>query len=200
MSPLLPHFESSPSTFLDTMQDSVTPSEAEWVRAALNAGESDEGLERLYDLWTYKEALTKNLGLGLGFDFKRVELAFCECEPEVRGREGRRSGVEGKGVLSMDGKRAPQYVFTEVGLPAGIGNGSAEARRKGSKMVVCEGPYEVGDAGDGARAQICPSIPHTKAVERGLLRMWTMQELVDEAKTLCRRGVNEAAARGELKH
>lgn len=177
MSLHLPHFESSPSSFLDTMQDSVTPAEEGWVRSALHAGQSEEGLERLWDLWTHKEALTKNLGLGLGFDFKRVELALWECKPQDR-RERRGKCEE---VLRMDGRKADQYVFTEVSLPAGKGNGSSEQRRRGSKLVVCEGPFA---APQGERDQIAPSIAHKQAEEEGWLKIWTMQELVDEAKRL----------------
>ena len=36
--------------------------------------ESNDALQRLYLVWTLKEAYTKALGLGLGFDFKRIEV------------------------------------------------------------------------------------------------------------------------------
>lgn len=36
--------------------------------------ENDDALRRLYMVWTLKEAYTKALGLGLGFDFKRIEV------------------------------------------------------------------------------------------------------------------------------
>jgi 4'-phosphopantetheinyl transferase len=33
----------------------------------------DEGLKRFFWIWTLKEAYTKALGLGLGFDFTRIQ-------------------------------------------------------------------------------------------------------------------------------
>jgi len=35
---------------------------------------SQKAVKYIFQLWTFKEAFTKALGLGLGFDFKRIEF------------------------------------------------------------------------------------------------------------------------------
>lgn len=196
----LPHFEQSPATFLETMSDSMTAEERLWVASALPAAgstkqpaEADEALQRLYDLWTYKEALTKNLGMGLGFDFKRVQVGLWKCQDANNRRKRRtvlptRSHDDEHTVLSMDGSASRSYTFTEVTLPAGKGNVSAGQRKAGSKVVVCLGPHEDGiriETGSKPTVrlpQIRPSITQDEAVRSDLLRIWTMQELVDAAE------------------
>jgi len=42
------------------------------TRAILSVPE-DEGIRRFFWVWTMKEAYTKALGFGLGFDFRRIE-------------------------------------------------------------------------------------------------------------------------------
>ncbi|KAG9219203.1 hypothetical protein CCMSSC00406_0001613 [Pleurotus cornucopiae] len=49
----------------------------------------DEGLRRFFWIWTMKEAYTKALGSGLGFDFKRVEYIVPEEKLTVDGEEPR---------------------------------------------------------------------------------------------------------------
>jgi len=45
----------------------------------------DERLKRFYWMWTLKEAYTKALGLGLGFDFRRVEFDPVQRHVRVDG-------------------------------------------------------------------------------------------------------------------
>lgn len=67
----------------------------------------DEGLKRFYWMWTVKEAYTKALGIGLGFDFARVEY---DIEAEM-------VHVDGKPTL---GWRFNKFVVTQ---PDGIYQG-----------------------------------------------------------------------------
>ncbi|CAO1627380.1 unnamed protein product [Parajaminaea phylloscopi] len=185
----LPHFEQSASTFLETMSESVTPAEHDWVQSATRStADQTESLQRLYDLWTYKEALTKNLGLGLGFDFKRVQVGLWECESEGEGRDAaenrrtRRSGS--RGILQVDGKVDARYTFTEVLLPAGSCNADERHRAAGSQAVVCQGPLLATAEHDVTVQQVSPALVADEAVRCGLLRIWTMRELVTEAERL----------------
>ncbi|KAJ4472266.1 4'-phosphopantetheinyl transferase superfamily [Lentinula aciculospora] len=58
-------------SFVDTFEEQLTPLEQELLSPAVSA---DEGLRRFFWMWTMKEAYTKALGLGLGFDFSRIEF------------------------------------------------------------------------------------------------------------------------------
>ncbi|KAF9046040.1 4'-phosphopantetheinyl transferase [Hymenopellis radicata] len=57
------------ASFIDTMEDQLTNLE----RRSLSSVPHDEALKLFFWIWTMKEAYTKALGLGLGFDFRRVE-------------------------------------------------------------------------------------------------------------------------------
>lgn len=46
----------------------------------------DEGVRRLFLTWTLKEAYTKALGVGLGFDFRRIEVDVRTNTVAVDGR------------------------------------------------------------------------------------------------------------------
>ncbi|ESK97493.1 ebony activating protein [Moniliophthora roreri MCA 2997] len=60
------------ASFINIFRDQLTPLER---RLLLSPGVTDhEGLKRFFWMWTLKEAYTKALGIGLGFDFSRVEF------------------------------------------------------------------------------------------------------------------------------
>ncbi|KAJ7699866.1 hypothetical protein B0H17DRAFT_1157934 [Mycena rosella] len=59
------------ASFVETVGDQLTALEHRLISSAPS---QDQGLERFFWMWTAKEAYTKALGLGLGFNFRRVEF------------------------------------------------------------------------------------------------------------------------------
>lgn len=59
---------------------------AEGEREYLRRSSTDDRLTDIFLLWTLKEAYTKALGLGLGFDFSRIEYDFDNRTLEIDGR------------------------------------------------------------------------------------------------------------------
>lgn len=91
----LPPWADSNVDLIDTLADYLNRSEKAFIDAA--QAHPEEQLLRTFRIWTLKEAYTKALGLGLGVDFSRVELAFDG--PTVS--------------LSMDGASAHEWTLQE---------------------------------------------------------------------------------------
>lgn len=162
----LPPMEESTRTFCATMAASMTPAERAWVAAP--AAER-EVLERLLHVWTYKEALTKNMGHGLGFDFARIQVPLAPDDTR----------------LWVAGAVSDAYRFVDVALPSG-----AAHAQPGSRVAVALGPRA------WAGAPRVESVPHDEAVRAGWLRVWTYEAVVREAHAACYRssGVWKKAA------
>jgi phosphopantetheinyl transferase (holo-ACP synthase) len=172
----LPHFERDVASFVETMELALTPRETAWVLAATTGAggyeaRQAEALRRLYDLWTHKEAYTKALGLGLGFDFARLELRLGDA------REQRSVRC----ALLSDGKEEPRFVFTELLLPPGAERGQApptpgEGTGLPSQLVVAQGPLQE------AHTQVSPPVALQAAKNAGWLRMTTLGGLLEASR------------------
>ncbi|KAJ3723218.1 4'-phosphopantetheinyl transferase superfamily [Lentinula raphanica] len=71
-------------SFVDTFHEQLTPLEQNLLSPEVP---ESEGLRRFFWMWTMKEAYTKALGLGLGFDFSRVEFDVIGNIVRVDGQE-----------------------------------------------------------------------------------------------------------------
>ncbi|KAG9317236.1 4'-phosphopantetheinyl transferase superfamily [Chiua virens] len=58
--------------FVDSVSSQLTAAELDAVLAEIP---ESEAIRRFYWVWTLKEAYTKALGIGLGFDFRRIEYS-----------------------------------------------------------------------------------------------------------------------------
>ncbi|THH11541.1 hypothetical protein EW145_g592 [Phellinidium pouzarii] len=84
----LPRYEKTLTSFVSTISDTLTPSERRSLLEGADNSDGDEhtrGLRYLYLIWTLKEAYTKAIGLGLSFDFKRIEVNVHASQITVDG-------------------------------------------------------------------------------------------------------------------
>lgn len=144
----LPRYETSIQSFVETMDMALTPTETSWVL-------EQDSLKSLFTLWTYKEAYTKNLGKGLGFDFSLIEFSF--------------PSPPGQPKMTAMGKQVTEYGFVDLLLP-GVGGEGVE-----SQIVVCHGPHAQLKEEDRFGIQMTAY----KAEEEGLLFRFTLLQLLD---------------------
>ncbi|KAG7097279.1 hypothetical protein E1B28_004644 [Marasmius oreades] len=71
------------TSFINIFQDQLTPLER--ISLLSPTVSKEDGLKRFFWIWTLKEAYTKALGLGLGFDFSRVEFDIAADSVRVDG-------------------------------------------------------------------------------------------------------------------
>ncbi|SNX85161.1 related to BNA2 - tryptophan 2,3-dioxygenase [Melanopsichium pennsylvanicum] len=163
----LPKYEPSLESFVQTMDMALTPKETSWVLEGQGEGEGErEGLKRLYTLWTYKEAYTKNVGKGLGFDFSRIHFDLPDRTDEARGKQR---------LMMIDGNENKEYGFVDVLLPVQQG---APIQ---SQLVVCHGPHHEGfEDGEMFKEQISAE----QATRKGVLTTFSLKQIVGTAQSL----------------
>lgn len=71
------------ATFLASFEEQLTDLEVKQVTTP--GVTEDERIRRFFWMWTLKEAYTKALGMGLGFDFKKVEFDVARKQVKVDG-------------------------------------------------------------------------------------------------------------------
>ncbi|KAH8830318.1 4'-phosphopantetheinyl transferase [Flagelloscypha sp. PMI_526] len=74
----------SMDSFIETFTDQLTESETTILHAGATA---QSKLEMFFWIWTFKEAYTKALGVGLGFDFRRISVDPQHNIVRVDGKE-----------------------------------------------------------------------------------------------------------------
>jgi phosphopantetheine--protein transferase-like protein len=176
----LPKFEKSVLDFVDTMDMTLTPRERDWILSDythdtfvtqhdrpsnLSLLEYDQ-LKKLYTLWTYKEAFTKAKGMGLGYDFQTIEIVKLGDEVSITAADKAEKGLS---------------IFQMV-LPPG----QSSARKAGggtglsSLLVVFELTKE--------EAISSRTMGVSQAQQEGMLRLWTMDRLVDASRQAMEQG------------
>ncbi|KDR83353.1 hypothetical protein GALMADRAFT_235442 [Galerina marginata CBS 339.88] len=70
------------TSFVNTVEDQLTPFEQRLLEDSVP---ESERLKIFFWIWTLKEAYTKALGLGLGFDFRRIEFDVAKRLVRVDG-------------------------------------------------------------------------------------------------------------------
>lgn len=177
----LPRFENSVQDFVSTMDMTITDRERHWILKeyttdtfktkipppqSLSCHEFDQ-LKKLYTLWTYKEAFTKAKGMGLGFDFQTIDIKKEESNVSIVA-----GGQEQRGWNIYEIILSPSK---NLDKRAGAGTGME------SLLVVAECTGK----DDPVNFK---TFDMKQAQQERLLRIWTMDKLVDASKKMIQKG------------
>lgn len=173
----LPRFENTVQDFVSTMDMTLTSRERQWVLKeyttdtfktkisppnSLSNHEFDQ-LKKLYTLWTYKEAFTKAKGMGLGFDFQTIDIE----------KEANSIAIKAGGQLQKGWKIYEMVLTPGKSANRRVGGGTGME----SLLVVVEDTKEDDPVS-------LKTIDMEQAQQEGLLRIWTMENLVKASKQL----------------
>jgi phosphopantetheine--protein transferase-like protein len=176
----LPPFESSVLDFVDTMDMTLTSLERQWILSDytqdifvtqdacpddLSRQEYDQ-LKKLYILWTYKEAFTKAKGLGLGYDFQTIEIIKEADKVSVTAAGKPEKGLKIRQMILPPGRSAARKTGGGTGLS--------------SLLVVFQLTED--------EAIEMKEIDIETAQYEKLLRLWTMEDLVEASKSAMGQG------------
>lgn len=200
----LPIFENDAESFVETMEITLTQSEQSWI---LDTQAEDsialvdyqgfkeygdihemERLRRLYTLWTYKEAFTKAHGVGLSFDFSRLEIAMWNRripQSSILSIQPRKS-IGNHDANPGNISDTQNCHFDEIHLSPGEFYRSGRLGKEtvkgggtgsGSILVICSRKDEL------QRSQVPRSgITASQAEEEGLVKILTLEELVKKSE------------------
>jgi len=160
------------SSFLEILRDQLSPLERSLLAPIRPYSSSlslplpatdDETLRRIFWIWTLKEAYTKALGIGLGFDFSRVEFNFLRDEIKV------------DGVLAVGW----EFRLFSLGLPLEDEGRSKAVIKDG--LDLYQGVAATWIGGDKCRVIRTPYAPN--GVNQWY-KMITVQDLIERSTTL----------------
>ncbi|KAI5120917.1 hypothetical protein M0805_002897 [Coniferiporia weirii] len=117
----LPRYEKTLASFVRSISDTLTPSECNSLLKSDDNNDENvhpERLRRLYFIWTLKEAYTKAIGLGLGFNFKRIDVDVHASQITVDG--GRPHGWEFS-AFTLESRPGDEYQVAVARFTGGVG-------------------------------------------------------------------------------
>lgn len=127
------------NAFVETVGDTLTTREKAMLLAPSIT--SRDALRKFYRIWTTKEAYTKALGLGLGFDFARVDCSFAPESPHR--------------YLATMAKEGTCSTTLTAGPPVSLPSAAIAGTDEESSLDVDPGVVSADTVQDGKRDAVC---------------------------------------------